>query len=64
MSTPDDNLVTRRSKRATAGNRMEAALAELGLESLDPSEDPEVDNDFVGKGEHTLCPSTIRMLNL
>ena len=60
MSTMDNTLVARRSKRATAGNRMEAALAELGLETLDPSEDPEVDNDFVAKGGNNPMSSRYR----
>ncbi|KAI0063065.1 hypothetical protein BV25DRAFT_1915397 [Artomyces pyxidatus] len=41
----DDSLVRRRSRRSTAGNRMEAALAELNLE--DVSQEAEEDNDFV-----------------
>ncbi|KAF8972581.1 YL1 nuclear protein-domain-containing protein [Flammula alnicola] len=38
-------LVTRRSKRSTAGNRMEAALAEMGMDDL--NKDMDDDNDFV-----------------
>ncbi|PPQ78808.1 hypothetical protein CVT25_010677 [Psilocybe cyanescens] len=38
-------LVTRRSKRSTAGNRMEAALAEMALD--DANKDLDDDNDFV-----------------
>ncbi|KAH7910015.1 YL1 nuclear protein-domain-containing protein [Hygrophoropsis aurantiaca] len=44
----DETLVGRRPKRSTAGNRMEAALAELALE--DPK-DLEEDNDFVNDKE-------------
>ncbi|KAJ7650579.1 YL1 nuclear protein-domain-containing protein [Roridomyces roridus] len=39
----DDFLVTRRSRRSTAGNRMEAAMAEMGAEELKDAED---DADF------------------
>ncbi|KAH9487240.1 hypothetical protein JR316_0001309 [Psilocybe cubensis] len=39
-------LVTRRSKRSTAGNRMEAALAEMALEEANMKELDD-DNDFV-----------------
>ncbi|ETW87755.1 hypothetical protein HETIRDRAFT_378930 [Heterobasidion irregulare TC 32-1] len=41
----DDSLVRRRPRRSTAGNRMEAALAELALE--DANQEAEEDNDFV-----------------
>ncbi|KAH7920491.1 hypothetical protein BV22DRAFT_1098016 [Leucogyrophana mollusca] len=44
----EESLVTRRSKRSTAGNRMEAALAELALEDV---KDAEEDNDFVNDKE-------------
>ncbi|EGO19422.1 hypothetical protein SERLADRAFT_453395 [Serpula lacrymans var. lacrymans S7.9] len=55
MAEPDEPLVTRRSKRSTAGNRMEAALAELALE--DPK-DTEDDVDFVvGKDEEDIFES-------
>ncbi|KAI0307401.1 YL1 nuclear protein-domain-containing protein [Multifurca ochricompacta] len=40
----DDTLVRRRSRRSTAGNRMEAALAELSLEDVKDEVD---DKDFV-----------------
>ncbi|RPD70828.1 hypothetical protein L226DRAFT_469597 [Lentinus tigrinus ALCF2SS1-7] len=40
----EDSLVTRRSKRSTAGNRMEAALAEFNAEEL--GMDVEEDADF------------------
>ncbi|KAI9437020.1 YL1 nuclear protein-domain-containing protein [Lactarius indigo] len=40
----DDTLVRRRSRRSTAGNRMEAALAELGVEDVKDEAD---DKDFV-----------------
>ncbi|KAF5311818.1 hypothetical protein D9619_003597 [Psilocybe cf. subviscida] len=42
---PMEMLATRRSKRSTAGNRMVAALAEIGMEEL--TQDPEEDVDFV-----------------
>ncbi|KAF9073982.1 YL1 nuclear protein-domain-containing protein [Rhodocollybia butyracea] len=42
----EENLVTRRSKRSTAGNRMQEALAEIAAEDLS-KEDPEEDKDFV-----------------
>ncbi|KJA21855.1 hypothetical protein HYPSUDRAFT_41485 [Hypholoma sublateritium FD-334 SS-4] len=38
-------LVTRRPKRSTAGNRMEAALAEIALDDM--NKDMDDDNDFV-----------------
>ena len=45
----DDSLVARRSKRSTAGNRMEAALAEFMAEDI--GMDVEEDADFtVAKG--------------
>ena len=45
----EDSLVARRSKRSTAGNRMEAALAEFKAEDL--GMDAEEDADFaVDKG--------------
>jgi len=40
----DDNLVRRRSRRSTAGNRMEAALAELSVEDVKDEVD---DKDFI-----------------
>ncbi|KAJ8517260.1 hypothetical protein ONZ45_g5533 [Pleurotus djamor] len=53
---PTEFLATRRSKRSTAGNRMELALAELGLEDL--SKDPEEDRDFhVDKEEEDVFES-------
>lgn len=39
----DDSLVRRRSRRSTAGNRMEAALAEMHAAGLEEVED---DVDF------------------
>ncbi|KAF8168441.1 YL1 nuclear protein-domain-containing protein [Crassisporium funariophilum] len=45
MEEPAEMLVTRRPRRTTAGNRMEAALAEMALD--DAARDPEDDNDFV-----------------
>ncbi|KAF8169952.1 YL1 nuclear protein-domain-containing protein [Pholiota molesta] len=44
-NAPTEMLVTRRSKRSTAGNRMEAALAEMALD--DSNKDMDDDNDFV-----------------
>ena len=45
----EDSLVARRSKRSTAGNRMEAALAEFKAEDL--GVDVEEDADFaIDKG--------------
>ncbi|TFK71726.1 hypothetical protein BDN72DRAFT_869835 [Pluteus cervinus] len=40
-----ETLVSRRSRRSTAGNRMAAALAEISIEDL--TKDAEDDNDFV-----------------
>ncbi|KAG2049133.1 hypothetical protein BDR06DRAFT_961850 [Suillus hirtellus] len=40
----EETLVSRRSKRSTAGNRMEAALAELAIEEVNEAEE---DVDFV-----------------
>lgn len=40
----EETLVSRRSKRSTAGNRMEAALAELTVEEVNEAEE---DNDFI-----------------
>lgn len=49
LSEMDDSLVARRSKRSTAGNRMEAALAEFMAEDI--GMDVEEDADFtVAKG--------------
>ncbi|KAJ3974791.1 YL1 nuclear protein-domain-containing protein [Lentinula raphanica] len=42
----EETLVSRRSKRSTAGNRMQAALAEISVEDLS-KEDAEDDQDFV-----------------
>ncbi|KAJ3997085.1 YL1 nuclear protein-domain-containing protein [Lentinula boryana] len=42
----EETLVSRRSKRSTAGNRMQAALAEIAVEDLS-KEDAEEDKDFV-----------------
>lgn len=53
MADPDNLLVTRRSKRSTAGNRMDMALAELALENPETTEDGEADVDFVVKGGRT-----------
>ncbi|KZW00722.1 hypothetical protein EXIGLDRAFT_135813 [Exidia glandulosa HHB12029] len=44
----EDSLVARRSRRSTAGNRMQAALAEMALEPEPVAED---DVDFVAKDE-------------
>ena len=47
----EDSLVARRAKRSTAGNRMEAALAEFRVEDL--GMDVEEDEDFaIAKGKH------------
>ncbi|KIJ45228.1 hypothetical protein M422DRAFT_779135 [Sphaerobolus stellatus SS14] len=43
----EETLVTRRPKRSTAGNRMQAALAEMSVEEL--THDAEEDTDFVSK---------------
>ncbi|KAF8060864.1 YL1 nuclear protein-domain-containing protein [Lyophyllum atratum] len=45
MAEPEDSLVIRRSRRSTAGNRMEAALAEMALDNT--AEAMEDDQDFV-----------------
>ncbi|KAG2361911.1 YL1 nuclear protein-domain-containing protein [Suillus spraguei] len=42
----EETLVSRRSKRSTAGNRMEAALAELAVEEVNEGEE---DIDFVNE---------------
>ncbi|KAF7330398.1 hypothetical protein MVEN_02478300 [Mycena venus] len=43
---PEELLVTRRSRRSTAGNRMEAAMAEMELDELkDAEEDADYTND-------------------
>lgn len=62
MADPEDSLVSRRSRRSTAGNRygyfpnliprtyynsMEAALAEMALDTTE--KDVENDNDFVNE---------------
>ncbi|GLB36708.1 putative YL1 nuclear protein [Lyophyllum shimeji] len=56
MVDPEESLVTRRSRRSTAGNRMEAALAEMALDtSADSMED---DQDFVNdKDEEDMFES-------
>lgn len=51
MADAGDLMVNRRSRRSTAGNRMDIALAELALETPDSAEDVEADVDFVVKGE-------------
>ncbi|KAI1790488.1 YL1 nuclear protein-domain-containing protein [Ganoderma leucocontextum] len=52
----DDSLVARRSKRSTAGNRMEAALAEFKAE--DVGMDVDEDADFaLGKEEEDIFES-------
>ncbi|EPQ61163.1 hypothetical protein GLOTRDRAFT_135702 [Gloeophyllum trabeum ATCC 11539] len=43
MADEDDSLVRRRSRRSTAGNRMEAALAEI---AADEPQEAEEDKDF------------------
>ncbi|OBZ78578.1 MutS 4 [Grifola frondosa] len=43
MADPNDSLVMRRSKRSTAGNRMEAALAEFKAEDVGMDIDEDVD---------------------
>jgi hypothetical protein len=57
MEEPE-SLAARRSRRSTAGNRMEVVLAEVALQPPDPSEDlEEGDVDFVLKGEfHNMNP--------
>lgn len=45
MGAPEDLLVSRRSRRSTAGNRMEAALAEMALDTTE--KDMEDDIDFI-----------------
>ncbi|KAJ3853921.1 YL1 nuclear protein-domain-containing protein [Lentinula lateritia] len=42
----EDTLVSRRSRRSTAGNRMQVALAEIAVEDLS-TEDAEEDKDFI-----------------
>ena len=39
----DDSLVSRRSRRSTAGNRMEAALAEFKAEDIGMDVDEDAD---------------------
>ncbi|KAH9939033.1 YL1 nuclear protein-domain-containing protein [Epithele typhae] len=52
----DESLISRRPKRSTAGNRMEAALAEFKEEDL--GMDVEEDEDFaIGKDEEDLFES-------
>jgi len=56
MTDNEDTLVMRRPKRSTAGNRMEAALAEFKAE--DVGVDVEEDVDFVmGKDEEDAFES-------
>jgi len=43
----EESLATRRSRRSTAGNRMEAALAEMNIDDL--MQDVEEDVDFISK---------------
>ncbi|KAG1741783.1 YL1 nuclear protein-domain-containing protein [Suillus paluster] len=51
----EETLVSRRSKRSTAGNRMEAALAELAVEEINEAEE---DIDFVNdKDEEDIFES-------
>ncbi|KAL4257906.1 VPS72/YL1 family protein [Pleurotus pulmonarius] len=53
---PTEFLATRRSKRSTAGNRMEMALAEMGIDDL--SKDQDDDRDFhVEKDEEDIFES-------
>ncbi|KAG6886560.1 hypothetical protein C0992_003385 [Termitomyces sp. T32_za158] len=49
MKEPIESLATRRSRRSTAGNRMEAALAEMALDTTVDSMDD--DRDFVNDKE-------------
>ncbi|KII94448.1 hypothetical protein PLICRDRAFT_88667 [Plicaturopsis crispa FD-325 SS-3] len=49
MADLNESLAGRRSKRSTAGNRMEAALAELDLDEL--AKDPEDDVDFANDND-------------
>ncbi|KAI5114696.1 hypothetical protein M0805_003718, partial [Coniferiporia weirii] len=42
----DDTLVRRRPRRSTAGNRMEAALAEFAAQNIEPELELEDDIDF------------------
>ncbi|KAJ3510445.1 hypothetical protein NLJ89_g4671 [Agrocybe chaxingu] len=56
VGAPIEMLATRRSKRSTAGNRMAAALAEIGLEEA--MKDLEEDREFVNdKDEQDLFGS-------
>jgi hypothetical protein len=50
MADVADTLVARRSKRSTAGNRMEAVLAEIAMQGADPDENEVEDIDFVAQG--------------
>ncbi|KAG9223527.1 hypothetical protein PLEOSDRAFT_172873 [Pleurotus ostreatus PC15] len=53
---PTEFLATRRSKRSTAGNRMEMALAEMGIDDF--SKDQDDDRDFhVEKDEEDIFES-------
>ncbi|KAG6829901.1 hypothetical protein H0H92_003034 [Tricholoma furcatifolium] len=54
MAGPDELLVTRRSRRSTAGNRMAAALAEMALETTADSLEDDV--DFVNDKEEEDLP--------
>lgn len=57
----DDSLVMRRSRRSTAGNRMEAALAEFKAEEL--GQDIEEDIDFImGKGMQLLISIVMTLM--
>jgi hypothetical protein len=47
-----DSLVRRRPRRSTAGNRMEAALAEMSIEEVQDGED---DRDFVADVGMVVC---------
>ncbi|KAF9466890.1 YL1 nuclear protein-domain-containing protein [Collybia nuda] len=52
----EESLVARRSRRSTAGNRMEAALAEMALDTTEKEADDDV--DFIsGKDEEDVFES-------
>ncbi|KAF7327543.1 hypothetical protein MKEN_00333200 [Mycena kentingensis (nom. inval.)] len=63
-----DQLATRRSRRSTAGNRMQAAMAEMALEQVndqddaefanDKDEEDEFDDDFASTASETEEPAT------
>ncbi|KAF7316957.1 YL1-C domain-containing protein [Mycena chlorophos] len=42
---PDELLATRRSRRSTAGNRMQAAMAEMAMEDMKDEDDEDFAND-------------------